>query len=241
VVSTTGIAGYTTGGGIGWLMRKHGLALDNLLSVEMVLADGRRVTANESENAELFWGVRGGGGNFGIVTEFTYRLHPIGPLILGGALFYPAMLAKELIQFYREWVRTLPDEITTMIAFLTAPPAPFIPPPLQGTAMIAVTPCCCGPVEQGAESVKPLRAFATPAVDLLAPTPYTALQTMFDASAPRGLLSYWKTEYLADLDDGAMDALIDDASKMRSPLSTIHIVVCTRTRRRSGIATRPLS
>lgn len=223
LVSTTGIAGFTTGGGIGWLMRKHGLALDNLLSVEMVLADGRRVTASENENADLFWGVRGGGGNFGIVTEFTYRLHPVGPTIFGGALFHPIACAKELVQFYREWVRSLPDDLTTMVAFLTAPPAPFVPPPLQGTPMVAIALCYCGNVEQGAELVKPLRAFATPAIDLLAPMPYTAMQTMFDATAPRGLLSYWKTEYLRGLDDGAIDTLIDQASKMRSPLSAIHV------------------
>ncbi len=223
IVSTTGIAGFTTGGGIGWLMRKYGLALDNLLSVDMVLADGRCVTANENENSDLFWGVRGGGGNFGIVTEFTYRLHPIGPMIFGGALFHPAARAKELLQFYREWSGTLPAELTTMVAFLTAPPAPFVPLPLQGTSMIAVALCCCGSIEEGEEWVKPLRAFAPPAIDLLAPMPYTALQTMFDATAPYGLLSYWKTEYLRTLEDEAIDFMIDYASQMRSPLSTIHL------------------
>ncbi len=223
LVSTTGIAGFTTGGGIGWLMRKHGLALDNLLSVDMVLADGRCVTANEKEHSDLFWGVRGGGGNFGIVTEFTYRLHPIGPAIFGGAAFYPAAQAKELLHFYREWARTLPDELTTMVAFLIAPPAPFIPPDLHGTAMAAVALCYCGPIEEGPGWVKPLRAFATPAIDLLGPMPYTALQTMFDATAPHGLLSYWKTEYLNNLEDKAIDILIDHAGKMRSPLSTIHL------------------
>lgn len=223
LVSTTGIAGFTTGGGIGWLMRKYGLALDNLLSVEMVLADGRRVTANEKENADLFWGVCGGGGNFGIVTEFTFRLHPVGPTLFGGALFHPLTRAQELLQFYREWARGLPDELTTMVAFLTAPPAPFVPPPLQGTKMIAVAMCHCGAVEEGAALIKPLREFAPPAIDLLGPIPYTALQSMFDASVPRGLLSYWKTEYLRGLDDGAIDILTEYAGKMRAPLSALHI------------------
>ncbi len=204
-------------------MRKHGLALDNLLSVEMVLADGRRLTASESENADLFWGVRGGGGNFGIVTEFTYRLHPVGPTIFGGALFHPIALAKELLEFYREWVRRLPDELTTLVALLTAPPAPFVPQPLQGSRMIAVAMCHCGALDEGAELVRPLREFAPPAIDLLGPHPYLGLQTMFDASAPRGLLSYWKTEYLSRLDDDAIGGLVDGAGRMRSALSAIHI------------------
>lgn len=223
LVSTTGIAGFTLGGGIGWLMRKHGLALDNLLSVEMVTANGQRVTANENENAELFWGVRGGGGNFGIVTEFTYRLHPVGPNIFGGAIFHPLAQAKELLRFYHEWVRTLPDEMTTMVALLTAPPAPFVPQPLQGTQMIAIALCHIGAMDQGAELVKPLREFALPAIDLLGPHPYIGLQGMFDASAPKGILSYWKTEYLRGLEDGAINMLVEQAGKMHSPFSAIHI------------------
>jgi FAD/FMN-containing dehydrogenase len=223
LVSTTGIGGFTTGGGIGWLMRKYGLALDNLLAVEMVLADGRRVTASETDNTDLFWGVRGGGGNFGIVTEFTFRLHPVGPTIFGGAVFYPLARAEELLQFYRDWARTLPDELTTMVAFLTAPPAPFVPASLQGTKMIAVALCDCGALEAAAERVKPLREFAPPAIDLLGPHPYLGLQTMFDASAPRGICAYWKTEYLSGLDDGVIEELIEDAGRMSSPLSAIHI------------------
>lgn len=223
LVSTTGIAGFTLGGGIGWLMRKYGLALDNLTSVKMVLADGRRVTASGQENADLFWGVRGGGGNFGVVTEFTYQLHPVGPSVFGGALFHPASKAKDLLHFYREWVSGLPDELTSMFIFLTAPPAPFVPPPLVGTPMVAVALCCAGPLDQAVELVKPLRELASPAIDLLGPLPYTALQSMFDATAPKGLLSYWKTEYLRDLDDNVIDALTENAAKMRSPLSAVHI------------------
>jgi FAD/FMN-containing dehydrogenase len=223
LVSTTGVAGFTTGGGIGWLMRKYGLALDNLLAVEVVLADGRRVTASETENADLFWGVRGGGGNFGIVTEFTYRLHPVGPTIFGGALFHPLARAEELLKFYREWARELPDELTTMVAFLTAPPAPFVPAALQGTKMIAIALCDCGALEDGADLVRPLREFAPPAIDLFGPHPYVGLQTMFDASAPRGICAYWKTEYLSGLGDGVIEELVEDAGKMASPLSAIHI------------------
>jgi FAD/FMN-containing dehydrogenase len=223
LISTTGIAGFTLGGGIGWLMRKYGLALDNLLSVKMVTADGKRLTASEKENADLFWGVRGGGGNFGVVTEFMYRLHPVGPTVFGGALFHPVQKARDLLRFYREWVPTLPDELTTMIVFATAPPAPFIPQHLQGTPMIAVAMCYAGPVDQGQSLVKPLRDFAPASVDLLGPIPYTALQGMFDAGAPKGMLSYWKTEYLRNLDDSAIDTLVDHAGKMSVPFAQVHI------------------
>jgi FAD/FMN-containing dehydrogenase len=223
LVSTTGIGGLTLGGGIGWLMREHGLTVDNLLEVEVVTADGRRLTANAQQNPDLFWGVRGGGGNFGVVTNFTYRLHPVGPNVYAGAVFYPAAKARGLLRFYREWVRTLPNELTTMIAFLTAPPAAFIPPHLQGTSMVAVAMCYAGPVEQGAAVIKPLRDFAPPAVDLAGPMPYIALQGMFDATAPKGILTYWKTEYLHSLDDRVIDTLIEHADKMGAPFAAVHI------------------
>ncbi|HTY25941.1 MAG TPA: FAD-binding oxidoreductase [Desulfomonilaceae bacterium] len=223
LVSTTGIAGFTLGGGIGWLMRKHGMTIDNLLSVEMVTADGNSVTANEKVNADLFWGVRGGGGNFGIVTRFTYRLHPVGPTVFGGALFYAAAKAKDLLRFYRGWVHKLPDELTTLIVFLTAPPAPFIPRQLQGTPMVAIAMCLAGAVEQGDALIKPLREFAQPEIDQLGPIPYTQLQNMFDAGAPRGIQSYWKTEYLSGLDDQAINTLIEHVAKMGAPFAQVHI------------------
>lgn len=222
LVSTTGIAGFTLGGGIGWLMRKYGLTIDNLLEVEMVTADGGRVTANAENNPDLFWGVRGGGGNFGIVTAFTYRLHPVGPTVLGGPLFFPAAKARELLRFYNDWVRTLPDELTTMCAFLTAPAAPFIPQPLQGTPMFAVVMCYAGPPEQGEAVIKPLRDFA-PAVDLVGAMPYTVLQGLLDATAPKGILAYWKAEYLRELDDQLIDLLIEQAGKMGVPWAQVHI------------------
>jgi FAD/FMN-containing dehydrogenase len=223
LVSGTGIAGFTLGGGIGWLMRKYGLALDNLVSVKMVTADGRRLTASGKENADLFWGVRGGGGNLGVVTEFMYRLHPVGPMVFGGAVFHPVEKARDLFRFYREWVRSLPDELTTMVAFLTGPPAPFIPQHLQGTPMIAVAMCYTGEVGQAESLVKPLRDFAPASVDLLGSVPYTALQGMFDAGAPKGILSYWKTEYIRSLDDNAINVLVEHAGKMSAPFSQVHI------------------
>ncbi len=163
LVSETGIAGLTLGGGIGWLMRKYGLTLDNLLSVEMVLADGKAITASPTQNPDLFWGVRGGGGNFGIVTSFEYRLHPVGPEVYGGVLFYPFEKAHGLLSFLGKWLPTLPDEMTAMIVFLTAPPEPFVPAALQGTPMVAVAMCYLGPKEQGETIVKPIREFSTPA------------------------------------------------------------------------------
>jgi FAD/FMN-containing dehydrogenase len=223
LVSTTGIAGFTLGGGIGWLMRKCGLTLDNLLAVDLVTADGRRVTASAQEHPDLFWGVRGGGGNFGVVTSFTYRLHPVGPQVYGGAMFYPVATAGRLLRFYRDWVRTAPDELTTLVVFLTAPPAPFIPTSVHGTSMVAIALCYCGPAEQGEAVLKPLRDVATPAVDLVGPIPYTALQKMFDDTAPKGILTYWKTAYLRGLDDAAIDSVIEQAGRMRSPMSAVHI------------------
>ena len=223
LVSSTGVGGLTLSGGIGWLMRKHGLTVDNLLAVDLVTADGRRVRASAEENAELFWAVRGGGGNFGIVTSFTFRLHPVGPIIYGGAMFYPVARAGEVLRFYGQWVQTLPDELTTMVVFLTAPPMPFIPPALQGTPMLAVAMCFAGQPDKGAAVVQPLRDFAAPAVDVVGPMPYLALQGMFDAGAPKGLLAYWKTDYLRELNAATIDTVIEQAGRMRSPLTQLHI------------------
>jgi FAD/FMN-containing dehydrogenase len=223
LVTTTGIAGFTLGGGIGWLMRKHGLTIDNLLEVEMVTADGKRLKANATEHPDLFWAVRGGGGNFGVVTAFTYRLHPVGPNVYGGAAFYPAAQARDLLRFYRTWVRTQPDELTSLVAFLTAPPLPFVPEALHGTPMVAVALCYAGPVDDGPAAVKPLRDFATPAVDVIGPMPYLALQGMFDPGAPKGILSYWKTEYLIKMSDQAVDTLVAHAGKMGAPFAAVHI------------------
>jgi FAD/FMN-containing dehydrogenase len=222
LVSTTGIAGFTLGGGIGWLMRPYGLTCDNLISADVVTADGRVVTASATENADLFWALRGGGGNFGIVTSFEYRLHPVS-MILGGVLFYPAAQAREVLRNYRQFVETAPDQLTTMAAFLTAPPAPFIPAHLQGTPMVGIVVCYAGPIEEGEAAVRSLRAFGPPAVDVVGPMPYTVLQTLFDAGAPHGLLYYSRSDFLPALSDGAIDTLMAQAAAMASPLSAIHL------------------
>ena len=201
LVTTTGIAGFTLGGGIGWLMRKHGLTIDNLLSADVVTADGRLLTASPASHPDLFWALRRGGGNFGIVTSFEYRLHRVGPVVFGGAVLHPAERARDLLQFYNRWVATLPDATTSMVAFITAPPLPFIPQSLHGTAMVAVALCHAGPVEDGERVAKPLVSFGPPAVVHVGPVPYTILQGMFDASAPRGIHSYWKTHYVPELSD----------------------------------------
>ncbi len=222
LVSTTGIAGFTLGGGIGWLMRAHGLACDNLLSADVVTADGRLLTASEDENADLFWGLRGGGGNFGIVISFEYRLHPVGPIVYGGALFWPLEQAAEGLDAYREWAPTLPDELTSMAAFFTAPPLPFLPVELHGTKVVAVALCLTGDPGRGDALIEPLRALA-PAAEHVGPVPYRMLQRMFDESAPHGSKTYWKTEYLAAVEDAAVDALVSGAAAFASPLSMIHL------------------
>ncbi len=225
LVSTTGIAGFTLGGGFGWLVRKYGLTVDNLLSVDMILANGQRLTASASENTDLFWGICGGGGNFGIVTSFRYRLHEVGPVAYGGAVFYPVEKARELLQFYRDWTPAMPDELSTMIAFLTAPPEPFVPKELVGTPMIVIALCYAGSISEGEQTVKPLRTFTQPEIDLLGPHPYLGLQTMFDATAPKGIHAYWKTENFTDMTDDAIDALIENAAKMKSlsHFTAVHI------------------
>lgn len=200
VLSTTGIAGLTLGGGIGYLMRKWGLSCDNLLSADVVTADGRFITSSANENADLFWGLRGGGGNFGVVTSLEYQLHPLTTM-LGGPLLYPVEKGADVLRFYRDYMKTAPEDIHVFFAYLIAPPAPFIPTHLQNVTMCALVACCPGPLEKGEELVKPLRRFGPPALDLLAPMPYTALQSMFDALLPPGLNHYWKADFTGDLSD----------------------------------------
>jgi FAD/FMN-containing dehydrogenase len=222
LVSTTGIAGFTLGGGIGWLMRKFGLTCDNLRAVDIVTADGRQRHASATENPDLLWGVRGGGGNFGVVTAFDYDLHPIGT-VLGGLVLYPASQATEVLRFFRDFVATAPDELTCLAAFLTAPPAPFVPRDLHFKPAIAIAACYAGDPAQGEAFVQPLRAFGPPAADVIGPIPYPALQSMLDESAPSGMHNYWKSAFVGGLSDGAIDALVSRGAAMQSPFSAIHI------------------
>ena len=219
IVTHTGIAGLTLGGGIGWLTRKHGATVDNLLSVDLVTAEGEILTANWDENPDLFWGVRGGGGNFGVVTSFEYRLHPVGPIVLAGPIFYPFEDAPEVLRFYREFIATAPDELTTIFELSVAPPLPFLPEEVHGKPIVMVGACYAGSPDEGAEVVRPLRQFGRPIADLLEPKPYTALQSMFDPLVPHGWHRYWKSVELPPLTDAAIDTLIEHAAAFTSPRS----------------------
>jgi FAD/FMN-containing dehydrogenase len=219
IVTHTGIAGLTLGGGIGWLMRKHGATVDNLVSVDLVTADGEVLTASEDENPDLFWGVRGGGGNFGIVTSFEFRLHPVGPIVLAGLLFHPLEEAPEVLRFYRELAAAAPDELTTIVELELAPPLPLLPEDVHGKPVVMVGACYAGRPEDGAEVVRPLKQFGNPIVDLLEPKPYLALQSMFDPLVPHGWHRYWKSVELPPLTDGAIDTLIEHTSRITSPRS----------------------
>ena len=207
-VSTTGIAGLTLGGGWGWLARKYGLASDNLLSVDIVTADGKLRTASATENADLFWGLRGGGGNFGVVTSFEYQLHPVGPVV-GGFVFYPFAVAREVLQRYRELTHNAPDELAADAVLLTLP---------DGTKVAGIAVCFCGPVAEGERLLQPLKRFHTPLVDQLGPTSYTAVQTMLDASYPSGIQHYWKSSFLQDIGDKAIDTMIAHCTTLASPM-----------------------
>jgi FAD/FMN-containing dehydrogenase len=223
LVSTTGVAGFTLGGGIGWLMRKHGLACDNLRSAEVVTADGEVVRASADENPDLFWGLRGGGGNFGIVTSFEFDLHPVGPTVTAGAVFYPGERAGEILRWYREFVTDVPDELTTMANLLTAPPAPFIPEEWHGKKLVAFLGAYAGPVEDGAEAMRPLRELGDPVADLIGPMPYMQMQGLVDALYPHGTRAYFKAGYLRHLDDAAIETATRFHQEASSPSSEIHI------------------
>jgi len=221
LISHTGVAGLTLGGGIGWLMRKFGLAADNLIGAELVTASGETVRANSSEQPELLWGLRGGGGNFGVVTSFEFRLHPVG-IVVGGLMGFPLDRGRDALQRYRTWAAEVPDEFTTIAAVITAPPAPFIPPDLIGQKVVGLAGCWCGEPGAGEATLAPLRALG-PAFDVFGPMPYPALQGMLDEGAPHGIRSYTRSGYLADLSDGAIEAALEHGANMRSPFSQLHL------------------
>jgi FAD/FMN-containing dehydrogenase len=219
IITHTGIAGLTLGGGIGWLMRRHGLTADNLLSADVVTADGDFLRAGAEEHADLFWGLRGGGGNFGVVTSFEYRLHPVGPIVLAGVILHPAARAREVLGFYRDYIASAPDELTTIVVLRMAPPATFLPPEVHGQPVVVIGACYAGPVEEGERAVAPLRRFGKPLVDLIRPTPYASHQALFDATAPHGLSYYWKSEYLPPLSDALIETLAEHAWRVATPES----------------------
>ena len=206
VVSSTGIAGLTLGGGVGWLMGKYGLALDNLTSVELVTAEGQVLRTSKDQEADLFWAVRGGGGNFGVATSFDYQLYPVGPTIIGGLVAHPFDRARDVLRFFRDFTASLPDDFTVFAGLIHAP---------DGAKLAAIVTCHCGSLAVAEGAVRPLKEFGSPAMDAIGPMPYCQLNAMLDPAYPKGALNYWKSSFLAQLTDDAIDTIV--ASFARCP------------------------
>jgi FAD/FMN-containing dehydrogenase len=214
VVSSTGIAGLTLGGGLGWLMSRYGLALDNLLSADIVTAEGKVLKASADEDADLFWAVRGGGGNFGVAASFEYRLHPVGPSVTGGLVAHPFDRAKEVLRFYRDLTASLPDELTVFAGLIHAP---------DGTKLAALVPCHCGPLGDGEAATRPIKQFGSPVMDTVGAMPYCELNAMLDAAYPKGALNYWKSSFLAQLSEAAIDQMIACFAACPTPMGQMLI------------------
>lgn len=224
-ISRTGVAGLTLGGGIGWLVRRAGLSCDNLVGARVVLADGRALNASENDNPDLFWAIRGGGGNFGVVTGFEFALHPIGPMVhLGMFLFHPDQ-GGDLFRFARDYVRDLPEDCGVFLAGLSAPPAPFVPEELHFSPAFGLLVVGLGDESSHAQLIAPIKQALEPMVEMVTPIPYAGLQQMFDESAPWGMYSYEKAVYLDELTDGAIDVILEHQAKKVSPLSFVPIFV----------------
>ena len=223
LVSTTGVAGFTLGGGIGWTMRKFGLACDNLTAADVVTADGRLVHASETENQELLWGLRGGGGNFGIVTQFEFALHRLGPIVYAGPIFYPAEAAHDLLRVFRQWAADAPDEITGVVNLTTAPPLPVIPEEWHGEKVAALIAASAGPVDDGPSLFREVRDVAEPIADLLGPMPYHMIQALIDPLWQKGISAYFKATNLARLDDELIGRLCELHLAAPGPQCEIHV------------------
>ena len=219
IVGHTGVAGLTLGAGIGFLMRKHGLTIDNLLAAEVVTAEGSIVRAAADEHPDLFWALRGGGGNFGVVTTFQFALHPVGPTAMAGPVFWAADDTTDVLRFYRDFIAEAPDELGTVVRLGTVPPLPVIPEDLHWRPALAVACCYAGAVGEGERVVRDLRGFGTPLVDLLSPTPYTAFQGALDGTVLHGWHYYWKSTNLAGLSDDTIAVVADHAYAAGSPRS----------------------
>ncbi|HEV2930607.1 MAG TPA: FAD-binding oxidoreductase [Propionibacteriaceae bacterium] len=223
IVTHTGVAGLTLGGGIGWIMRKHGLSIDQLVSVDLVTATGEFTRASAEENPDLFWGVRGGGGNFGIVTEFEFRCVPLGTQVLAGPIFWPMEKSAEVLRFYRDWVAEAPDELMTIVVHRMAPPLDFVPAELHGKPVVIVTCCWVGDLDEGERFLQPLRRFSSPVADICQPKPYLAHQAMFDPSFPHGRWYYFKSCDVAALTDEIIDVTLEHSLRISSPLTAFPI------------------
>jgi hypothetical protein len=223
IVTHTGLSGLTLGGGLGWLMRKYGLTIDQLLSVDLITAEGEFVKASQTENPDLFWGLRGGGGNFGIVTDFEFRLNPVGPIVLAGPIFWPIAESPNVLRFYRDWISDAPDELTTIVVHRKAPPLPFVPPELHGQLIVGVACCYAGPAEEGEKVLRPLKNFRAPVLDLCEPKPFVDHQAMFDPSFPHGRWFYLRSCDVAELTDDVIDITVEHSLRINSPLTTFPI------------------
>jgi FAD/FMN-containing dehydrogenase len=223
IVTHTGLAGLTLGGGIGWLMRKLGLTIDQLVSVDVVTADGEFVKADEDENADLFWGVRGGGGNFGIVTDFEFRLNALGPTVVAGPIFWPMDDSPEVLRFYRDWVADAPDELMTIVVHRKAPALPFVPEEFHGEKVVMVICCYAGPVDEGERVVRPMKEVGAPIIDLCVPKPFLVHQAMFDPSFPHYRWYYFKSCDVPALTDDVIDVTVEHSQRIQSPLTSFPI------------------
>lgn len=223
IVTHTGVAGLTLGGGIGWIMRKHGLSIDQLVSVDLVTAEGEFVKASAEENADLFWGLCGGGGNFGIATEFEFNCVPLGTHVLAGPVIWPMEQSGEVLRFYRDWVAEAPDELMTIVVHRKAPPLPIIPEELHGKPVVMVIPCWVGDVEEGEKFIRPLRDFGPPVADVCVVKPFQAHQAMLDPSFVPGQWYYFKSCDVAELTDEIIDITVERSLQISSPLTSFPI------------------
>lgn len=240
IISTTGVGGLTTGGGIGYLTRKYGLSIDNLLAVDVVLADGSFVVANADQNQDLFWAIRGGGGNFGVVTSFTFELHPVS-MIYGGPILYELSEAEEVMKWYRELIKDAPDDLYGFFAFLTVPPVAPFPEHLHLKKMCGIVWAFTGPMESAEEAFRPIRSFRTPALDFAGPIPQPALQSMFDGLYPPGLQWYWRADFVKELSDEAIAAHIKFGNELPTMHSTMHLYPINGAASRVGKTDTPWS
>jgi len=215
--STTGIAGLTPGGGFGWLTRKYGMTIDNLVSVDLITAEGRKIRASETENADLFWAIRGGGGNFGVVTRFEFQLFPVGPEIFAGLIVFPFSQAKQILNQYRQFVNSAPEELNVWVVLRKAPPLPFLPENVHGKEVVVLPVFYSGPATEAEKLIAPVRAFGTPHGEHLGVQPYVAWQKAFDPLLTPGARNYWKSHNFTELADGALDSIIEFAGKLPSP------------------------
>jgi FAD/FMN-containing dehydrogenase len=223
IVTHTGVAGLTLGGGIGWIMRKHGLSVDQLNSVDLVTADGEFLKASREQNEDLFWGLCGAGPNFGVVTEFEFNCVPLGPTILAGPIFWPMEQSGEVLRFYRDWLADAPDDLMTIVVHRKAPPLPFVPEELHGKPVVMVIPCWAGDVEEGEKVVRPMKEFGSPVADVCVPKPYLTHQAMFDPAFPPGRWYYFKSCDVPALTDEVIDITVEHSLQIQSPLTSFPI------------------